>query len=556
MLEDVFFLKKRTTRYLLLSIIIGGLFLRVWNLWNISLWFDESLPFVETEEEVKKILFSGKFYCPIIYNTFIHYFWKIVGHNEILLRLSSVIFGIVSIALIYYVGELLFDRKVGILGAFILAISPFHIYYSQELRMYSLISLLSLASVYFLIKAMQNNRIIYWLVYTISNIVNIYTHPVSIFILFAQVLFFLFYIKKYKYLLNRWIVVHFLILILAIPWIISILSGFILFINKDDWFFKLSFSWIPKITWLNIFYTFKNFAIGYNATKPIYLFATVLFSILFFLGVFKMNKKQKELVLSLLCLFVPIVSAYFISKFRPCYLDRYFIASSLFFYLFVGNGLARISKKYAISIVICIITVSFLALKNYYKNYLPGRFEEHIGVQAKKEYRELAKYLAENINEKDIILHTCRSSIPSFEYYFGKIYKGNSPIKKNLILQFIKDDNNEPKIFEYDVVHHRFTDQSQNIDLGKQNKVWILFSGWDFVLTSKPDSLESKVIQWIDKYYIRKTTKTFSGIIAYLYSKDKIGFVSSRFRIRPEILHQIISLPRFVSRNYVHSGNR
>mgnify|MGYP001583965587 FL=1 len=166
---------KKAYVYLLISILSIGIGLRLYKLGNGSLWFDESLPLISTGDALK-ILLSGKFYYPIAYASLVHYYWTIVGNSEFMLRLSSAIFGAASIIALYFLAKLLFNKKAGLFSAFILSISPFHIYYSQELRMYSLISLLSLVSAYCLIKSIRVNKNIYWSGYALFNIINIYVH--------------------------------------------------------------------------------------------------------------------------------------------------------------------------------------------------------------------------------------------------------------------------------------------------------------------------------------------------------------------------------------------
>lgn len=505
--------------YLFWIILSVGAGFRLYHLESANFWFDESLPLVMTKEGIKKALFSAKFYCPVIYDAFVNYYGGIVKDNALLLRLPSILFGVISIGVIYCLGKLLFNKRAGLFSAFILAVSPFHIYYSREIRMYSLIALLSLTAVYFLVRAMRENKDIHWLCYSISNIIGIYVHPMVILFFIAEAMFFIFYIKKYNRLINRWLKFHFFIFILLIPWIISMLSGFNLVIKRDDWFFELTFSWIPQITWANVFYTFKNFSIGYNAVKQIYFFAVLLFFALFLWGVFKKDKEGEGRVLALVCLFAPILFAYVISKFRACYLDRYFITSSLFYYLIIGKGLSSLNKKYALLILGGIIFLSLFALKNYYANYLPGAFKEHIGVQAKKDHESTACYVALNFQKGDIIFHTCRNTIPSFEYYFSKAYKDSFSIRKNLILLFSKEDNNLTP-FEYNTVLHKFIDQSERIDLENKERIWLIFSGWDFESAKQPYSPESRIVQWMNERYIGKGSKEFSGITVYLYTKS------------------------------------
>jgi len=61
----------------------------------------------------------------------------VFGTTKSAVKLLSVLFGVLAIPMIYVVGRQLFNKGVGLVAAFILALSSFNIYYSQETRMYS-----------------------------------------------------------------------------------------------------------------------------------------------------------------------------------------------------------------------------------------------------------------------------------------------------------------------------------------------------------------------------------------------------------------------------------
>ena len=84
-----------------------------------------------------------------------------------------------------FVKELHFEYKYSLFGisikpevlaAFLLAINPFHIYYSQEFRSYMLMCLLGTLSVYYLKK--HNFKLL-----TLANVLLFYTHYSSIFLI-------------------------------------------------------------------------------------------------------------------------------------------------------------------------------------------------------------------------------------------------------------------------------------------------------------------------------------------------------------------------------------
>ena len=57
------------------------------------------------------------------------------------LRLPSAVFGVLTIPLVYALGRTIRDHRLGIVAALLFAISPFQVWYSQEARGYSLLTL-------------------------------------------------------------------------------------------------------------------------------------------------------------------------------------------------------------------------------------------------------------------------------------------------------------------------------------------------------------------------------------------------------------------------------
>ncbi len=74
---------------------------------------------------------------------------QLAGQSEFVLRFWSVLAGVLSVPLIYIWLRRLIGRGTGLIGALLLALSPFHIYYSQDVRMYPLVGMLALLSLIF-----------------------------------------------------------------------------------------------------------------------------------------------------------------------------------------------------------------------------------------------------------------------------------------------------------------------------------------------------------------------------------------------------------------------
>lgn len=144
-----FYLKsgKLSLVFFYLSFILAlGLGLRLINL-NQSLWLDEAITAVAVRNNSfieLLIKFSPNDFHPPLYYLFLKLWTIFFGFTEIVLRMPSVIFGVLAIFFIYKIG----GKKAAIL----MAVNPLAIYYSQEARMYSLAMLLVTASVFFFIK--------------------------------------------------------------------------------------------------------------------------------------------------------------------------------------------------------------------------------------------------------------------------------------------------------------------------------------------------------------------------------------------------------------------
>lgn len=113
----------------LLAIILIGLFLRVYHLQTQSIWFDEAFSVFESKMSLPQLVetVASVENSPPLYFVFLHYWMMIFGSSESAVRFLSALFGVLAIPVIYLVGRQLFNEEVGLLSAFILAISSFNI---------------------------------------------------------------------------------------------------------------------------------------------------------------------------------------------------------------------------------------------------------------------------------------------------------------------------------------------------------------------------------------------------------------------------------------------
>jgi tetratricopeptide (TPR) repeat protein len=102
------------------------------------------------------------------------------------LRLQAVFSGILGIVLTFALGARLYDVATGLLAAGLVAISPLHVYFSQDARYYPLLLVLSLLSATLLLDALKDDRPAIWLAYVAAAVLMVYLHHFGLLVLLAE----------------------------------------------------------------------------------------------------------------------------------------------------------------------------------------------------------------------------------------------------------------------------------------------------------------------------------------------------------------------------------
>jgi uncharacterized membrane protein len=128
----------------LFSIIAIGFLLRAFHLGRESIWVDEGFTYrlakFTLPQYIENVLGTLRNILPPLYFQIMHFWSGIFGNSEFSLRFPSVIFGTLSILLMYFFAKNIFNKEVGLISSILLSISLFHMQYSQEARMYEMLS--------------------------------------------------------------------------------------------------------------------------------------------------------------------------------------------------------------------------------------------------------------------------------------------------------------------------------------------------------------------------------------------------------------------------------
>jgi mannosyltransferase len=168
--------------------LLGGM-LRVYHLDALSLWVDEGLTVTFTRLPWTTLLgFNG------VYSPHPPLYFALVKLTSYLVpeliagRAISAVAGIATILVLYAVARRLLQPPAAVLASLCLAISPLHIWYSQEARPYALVGLLVALSYLALIATYQDGRRLWLIVYGVALSCALYADESAFFALAPQML--------------------------------------------------------------------------------------------------------------------------------------------------------------------------------------------------------------------------------------------------------------------------------------------------------------------------------------------------------------------------------
>ncbi|MCC6792573.1 MAG: glycosyltransferase family 39 protein [Thermomicrobiales bacterium] len=203
-----------------------GAAVRISHLSNLSLWLDEGFSVLYSRQEWAAVSGTKGFYSPHPpgYFTLVKVS-DLLFADEIAGRMISVIAGIATIPVFYLLMAKVLDRRAAFVSALVLALSPIHLYYSQEARMYALV--VFLIAVTYLALVSYNHRP-HWAwaaVYGVAASLALWVDYSSFYALAPQVLYILVQLYRHRRAAAPLFVAGVLAVLSYAPWIPQVLDS-------------------------------------------------------------------------------------------------------------------------------------------------------------------------------------------------------------------------------------------------------------------------------------------------------------------------------------------
>jgi mannosyltransferase len=324
-----------------------------------------------------------------------------LGVSEWTARLVSTGIGILTIPILYFPLKKIFGDQVTLIALLLLAVSPWHIFWSQNARFYTLLMLfytLALLVVYF---GLEQDRPIYFGIFYILFYLAFSERVIAVVIIpvIALYLFLLWVLPVEKprgFKLKN-------VLILSSPIIIFVLYQLVLFITTGSYIFASDVA-----------------ALAPPIDNPIRLLILIIFSIgvpltilAFFTGIYLLLRYDRTILFLLIGAVLPVILFMIANPFFFV-TERYAFVTLIFWIVLASIGLVVISsivKKHAFILVIgmLFIFLSDAGGENllYYQINQGNRLD----------WQGAVRYVQESMNEGDVIIST-RADLAS--YYLGR----------------------------------------------------------------------------------------------------------------------------------------
>jgi sulfur transfer complex TusBCD TusB component (DsrH family) len=356
-----------------------------------------------------------------------------VGSNEFSLRYLSVLLSILSVPLVVAIGKRFVNSMVGYAAAMLLAVSPYQIYYAQEVRMYSLLGTLALLSSWIYLRWMAIPSTLILVLQAFLYVALAYTHYSGLFVpaTHATIAIFAWIIegisnnelsckqRAFLRISSKWIVSWVGCGILFMPWVLTNID-----LMAENIAGGTSKSILQIVAATLIELTFGHHVFAHldatDQTDATVLHSLTLLSLLialcFVLAILPQRTSDKPVsVINRLVVIahalVPYTLLTILVQVTREFVPRYAFPATPWFPIAISAGLWRAPRT--------LRGVGLVVLLGY---HLWGTilYFEHPGL-ARLDFRTAAMYIANQQQPNDIVLITAPHVVPTVNYYRSSV---------------------------------------------------------------------------------------------------------------------------------------
>jgi uncharacterized membrane protein len=408
---------KQRRVFVTVAIILLAFLLRIPHLGG-SFWLDEAAQVLESNRPLAQQLMIRDDFQPPLIHLIVHALLQ-VSHSEAWLRFGAALLpALVSLWVVIHIGEKFFGTRSGWLAGLLLSTSSFHIFYSQELRPYSLPALFAVVSwwaIYELLHGKQRAR--RWLItLCLSSVAGLYSSYLYPFVLVGQGIFILSQWKKDASAVRSTLAAVVISGLAFIPWLPSlyeqVTAGQQLRQDFVGWENIVSFDQVKSLSLV-----VGKFLFGVLDLQLSLYFIAILMLCIAGVGYLLWKTRaslNRQLLWSLCCWFIlPIGLAWIVSFWIPIVQPKRVLFALPAMYLFIGCLVARAIKMkttsmWGYALLLLLLSINLFSTFKYYTDSSYHR----------ENWREIQQYISRKYDpQKSIVLFAFTNQFASWEWY-------------------------------------------------------------------------------------------------------------------------------------------
>lgn len=394
------------TDYAILALLMAGTALLSWAvLQHQSLRLDEAQSLWQTSHSFRRILHivSEDVHVPF-YHLLLGLWQRTVGSSVYSGRILSLTFFVASIPAMYLLGKTAYTRSIGLFAAGLVALSPFLNWYGSEIRMYSLLTLVTILHQYAFVTFTQPHTMPKRWLFFLTSIIGLGTHYFFGLILLVEAGAAVWYWKQFDRTTRRALGgTAAALAALALPWIWYVLR------NGGG---SNTAPVLTAPTLISVYNALAQFLFGYQEDHINTLLIALwpLATLLAFIALQHRGRSRATTWYILACACIPFACAFIVSiALKPVFVTRYLIVTTPAVYLLLAALLwtyPRALRRIGATLLV-LIMAGTLAHQTYSRT-----------TPAKEEYAGAAQYLEQHAHAQDAALVTAPFTIYPLEYYY------------------------------------------------------------------------------------------------------------------------------------------
>lgn len=488
-------------RWLRVLLVLGvttlAFLLRWFRIGSDGLWIDEAFSVWLARQPLREMVswVARVDHHPPLYYALLHGWVDLLGPGQASVRFLSALFGALTVPVIYALGRHLAGERGGLTAALLLALSPFHVRFSQEARMYALLTLLASLALWAFLRiydrifdrrtrpspASTSPSPLPWIGYVIFTAAMLWTQNTAVFLPLTLNLLVLgrvviasrssssgrrrrsgFPLKSSLAPgLRRWFTAQAVLLLLWAPWLPSLAS------QAADVYRRF---WLPPPTPGTIVSILGELLYAFSPW-PFLVTVLVVLALagLAVWGLWNLHRRTDHAGLLAALLMLPLAGQALISLWRPILYARTVVWTAIPLYLMVAVGVSRLGvaslssltpRRVVPAALAVLVAINAAALCHYYTAF------------EKEAWDDAADLVAHRVQPGDLLLFNGAWGQIPFDYYFARRY--NPQLDPPVVAHGLPVD-----LFDRGVLEPRMTEDDLprlRALVAGRDRVWLVYS--------------------------------------------------------------------------------